>query len=203
MLRIAGRLSVVAAALALTPGAAGAAHLARARDHLFAHPRLVRLTHLAGLRAVRIAHVAATPSYELVNYSDGKCLDVYGGATGNGSRVDMWTCNGGSNQQWRVLQVGTTSGNLPIDELVGVGSGRCLDVYGASHANGATVDIWGCNGQANQQWDVFAGINRIDRNTENDANVKVLEIFGGATGNGARVDQWAYNSSTTKNWAFR
>jgi len=203
MLRIAGRLSVAAVALALTPGVAGAAHLVRARDHLFAHPRLVRVTNVAGLRTVRTAHIAGAPIYELVNSSDDKCLDVYGRATGNGSRVDTWTCNGGSNQQWRVLQVGTTNGNLPIDELIGVGSGRCLDVYGASHANGATVDIWDCNGQANQQWDVFAGLNLIDRNTDNDPNPKVLEIFGGATGNGARVDQWDYSSSTTKNWSFR
>ncbi|WP_240809538.1 RICIN domain-containing protein, partial [Microbispora catharanthi] len=36
--------------------------------------------------------------------------------------------------------------------LKGVGSGRCLDVSGASQANGAQAQIWDCNGQANQQW---------------------------------------------------
>ena len=184
MLRIAGRLSsaaFVSAVLAVAPGVAGAAHLTRA------------------------AHIVGAPTYELVSAYDGKCLDVYGGATGNGSRVDQWTCNGGSNQLWKVVHVGTTSGNLPIYTFMGVGSGRCLDVYGASHANGATIDIWDCNGQANQQWIDFpeSGNDLIDRNTENDANPKVLEIYGGATGNGARVDQWAENTSTTKGWRFR
>ncbi|MEV0757708.1 RICIN domain-containing protein [Streptosporangium sp. NPDC050280] len=33
----------------------------------------------------------------------------------------------------------------------GVGSGRRLDVTGASQANGAAVQIWDCNGQNNQR----------------------------------------------------
>ena len=37
--------------------------------------------------------------------------------------------------------------------LVGVGSGRCLDVS-ASQTNGAQAQLWDCNGQANQQLDL-------------------------------------------------
>jgi Ricin-type beta-trefoil lectin domain len=202
MLRFVVRL--FGAAVAFAAFAPGVADAARGRDHLFAHARAVRVTQLAGMRAVRVARIAGTPVYELVSAYDGKCLDVYRRATGNGSRVDQWTCNGGSNQLRKVLQAGTTSGNLPIYEFVGVGSGRCLDVYGDSHANGAAVDIWDCNGQANQQWIDFpeAANDLIDRNTENDASPKALEIYGGATGNGARVDQWSNNASTTKDWYF-
>ncbi|MFC9634598.1 RICIN domain-containing protein [Streptomyces mirabilis] len=29
----------------------------------------------------------------------GRCLDVTGAATADGSPVELWTCNGGSNQQ--------------------------------------------------------------------------------------------------------
>jgi hypothetical protein len=28
------------------------------------------------------------------------CLDVNGAGTANGTAVQLWTCNGGSNQQW-------------------------------------------------------------------------------------------------------
>jgi len=28
------------------------------------------------------------------------CLDVTGAATANGAAIELWTCNGGSNQQW-------------------------------------------------------------------------------------------------------
>ena len=30
----------------------------------------------------------------------GRCLDVNGQGTVNGTKVQLWTCNGGSNQQW-------------------------------------------------------------------------------------------------------
>jgi hypothetical protein len=30
----------------------------------------------------------------------GLCLDVTGAATANGTKVELWTCNGGANQQW-------------------------------------------------------------------------------------------------------
>jgi glucose/arabinose dehydrogenase len=36
--------------------------------------------------------------------------------------------------------------------VVGVGSGRCLDVIGQSQADRAGVNIYDCNGQANQAW---------------------------------------------------
>ena len=34
----------------------------------------------------------------------------------------------------------------------GVGSGRCLDVPGASQTDGTLMNIWDCNGASNQQW---------------------------------------------------
>ncbi|GAB7189925.1 hypothetical protein NUM3379_06310 [Kineococcus sp. NUM-3379] len=37
-------------------------------------------------------------------------------------------------------------------QLVGVASGRCLDVVGSSRTPGAEIDIYDCNGGANQRW---------------------------------------------------
>ena len=36
--------------------------------------------------------------------------------------------------------------------IVGVGSGLCLDVTGQGTANGTLVEVWTCNGGANQHW---------------------------------------------------
>ena len=36
--------------------------------------------------------------------------------------------------------------------IVGQQSGLCLDVTGASTTEGTPLEIWTCNGQANQQW---------------------------------------------------
>jgi lysophospholipase L1-like esterase len=40
----------------------------------------------------------------------------------------------------------------PGKAMVGTQSGRCADVTGVATANGTQVQLWDCNGQANQQW---------------------------------------------------
>ena len=36
----------------------------------------------------------------VVNTGSGKCLDATGHATVNGTLLEIWTCNGGTNQKW-------------------------------------------------------------------------------------------------------
>ncbi|MGW2377227.1 ricin-type beta-trefoil lectin domain protein [Kitasatospora sp. NPDC001683] len=74
---------------------------------------------------------------------DGKCLDVTGQGTANGTPVELWACNGGANQQWTPQSDGT---------LKSTQSGRCLDDPAAATANGTRLEIWDCNGGANQRW---------------------------------------------------
>ncbi|KAJ3203879.1 hypothetical protein HDU83_009964 [Entophlyctis luteolus] len=70
---------------------------------------------------------------------DRQCLDVTGGLASNGL-VEMYTCNGGTGQQFLIAP--------PLK----VGGSLCLDVpYGNSY-NGAPVQAFECNGQANQAW---------------------------------------------------
>ena len=57
-------------------------------------------------------------------------------------QVQIWDCNGQSNQQW----TSTGAGELRV-----YGS-KCLDVNGAGTADGTAVIIWDCNGQNNQKW---------------------------------------------------
>src|SRR4051812_19652692 len=71
----------------------------------------------------------------------GKCVDVTGATSANGTRVQLWTCGGGPSQQWTVSDDGT------IRAL-----GKCLDVAGASTLNGAKVQIYDCNGTGAQRW---------------------------------------------------
>jgi alpha-galactosidase len=57
--------------------------------------------------------------------------------------VQLWDCNGGSNQQWTVNTDGTVGG---------VASGLCLDVTGNATANGTLTDLSICGNAANQRW---------------------------------------------------
>ena len=59
----------------------------------------------------------------LTVYDGAKCLDAYDNRTTAGTKVEIWTCNGQTNQQWQVNSNGT---------ITGVQSGLCLDVVGAA-----------------------------------------------------------------------
>jgi hypothetical protein len=69
-----------------------------------------------------------------------KCMDVYGGHTTNGTKVELYDCNSTVAQQWTVQSDGTIRNQ-----------GKCLDLYNG-FGNGALLEIWDCNGGANQQW---------------------------------------------------
>jgi hypothetical protein len=73
----------------------------------------------------------------------GKCLDVPGYGTANGTKIDLWSCVGQTNQQWRVLANGA---------LVNPESGRCLGDPGSSATPGTRLDIWDCAYSINELW---------------------------------------------------
>ena len=72
-------------------------------------------------------------------------LDVTNRGTTNGSLIQLWTYGGGSNQQWMPVSLGNG-----YYKLVNAASGRCLDVPGASTANGVQLQIYDCNGTGAQ-----------------------------------------------------
>ncbi|WP_432933148.1 lectin [Microbispora sp. CA-135349] len=87
-----------------------------------------------------------------------------------------------------------TGGTGSTSALKGVGSGRCLDVSGASQNNGAQVQIWDCNGQANQRWtSTSAGELRVYGN-------KCLDVNGAGTADGTSVIIWDCNGQNNQKW---
>lgn len=76
------------------------------------------------------------------------CLDVTGAHYANGTAVLEWPCNGGSNQKWNFVSVGSDYYTLSP-----VGNTKyCLDVTAFGTANGTPIQIYGCNGGSNQAW---------------------------------------------------
>ncbi|MER6008802.1 ThuA domain-containing protein, partial [Nonomuraea angiospora] len=92
----------------------------------------------------------------------------------------------------RVKELTSTPGGTGA--LKGAGSGRCLDVSGASQANGAQAQIWDCNGQSNQQWtSTAAGELRV-------YGGKCLDVSGAGTADGASVIIWDCNGQNNQKW---
>ncbi|MEU8385795.1 ricin-type beta-trefoil lectin domain protein [Streptosporangium sp. NPDC048865] len=76
----------------------------------------------------------------------------------------------------------------------GVASGRCLDVANVSQANGAQVQIWDCNGQANQRWTpTGASELRVYGN-------KCLDVLNMSSADGAAVGIWDCNGQNNQKW---
>ncbi|MFG3050681.1 ricin-type beta-trefoil lectin domain protein [Kitasatospora sp. NPDC048239] len=83
--------------------------------------------------------------------SPGKCLDIpnpNGDGTGvtNGTKLQIWDCNGGRNQQW--LMQFATNGSTRIYNPM---SYRCIDVPNADTTDGTALALFTCNGTP-AQW---------------------------------------------------
>ncbi len=127
---------------------------------------------------------APTPTtFRLRGEASGRCLDVNGANSANGTAMIVWDCNGGANQQFtqngRALQV----------------MGKCLDVPGNAAA-GAPVRIWDCHGGANQQWNVNG-----NGTISNAQNGLCLDVSGAATANGSAVILWNCHTGANQRWA--
>ncbi|WP_344056893.1 arabinofuranosidase catalytic domain-containing protein, partial [Microbispora corallina] len=88
----------------------------------------------------------------------------------------------------------STGGTTGGQQIVGAQSGRCLDVTGASQANGAQAQLWDCNGQTNQRWTSTSG-----KQLQVYGN-KCLDAYGQGTANGTQVIIWDCNGQTNQQW---
>lgn len=95
-----------------------------------------------------------TGSYKITYAADpSKCVDIPGSSYKSGNPLQLWDCNGQSGQYWGYDSTKQTiyASNSEVN------ANFCMDLYGGTPQNGATIDIWSClNGEKNQQW-VIAG----------------------------------------------
>ncbi len=125
-------------------------------------------------------------SRAVVGQQSGRCLDVNGQATANGSRVQVWDCNGQDNQKWTVGSDGSFRGQQ---------SGRCLGVAGQATANGSAVTIADCTGQAGQKWTVGS-----DGSVRGQQSGRCLDVSGQAVANGTAVILWDCSGQANQKW---
>jgi endo-1,4-beta-xylanase len=119
-----------------------------------------------------------------------RCLDVPNQSTATGTRVQIYDCWSGANQQWT-----RTSAN-ELSVYTG-DSRRCLDASGAGTANGTAVIIWTCHGGTNQKWNFNA-----DGSITNAQSGLCLDVTGAATANGTLVQLWACSGGANQRWAL-
>jgi non-reducing end alpha-L-arabinofuranosidase len=116
----------------------------------------------------------------------GRCLDINGNGTGQGTPVELWDCNGVGGQKW----VQQADGSLRNPQ-----SGRCLDSPGGATANGTRLQIWDCNGTAAQVW--TTGANGSLR-----ALGKCLDAAGPSSADGTRLQIWSCHGGANQSWTL-
>jgi Glycosyl hydrolase family 59/Ricin-type beta-trefoil lectin domain len=86
-----------------------------------------------------------------------------------------------------------TNSTSPTGPVASGMSGKCLDDYTGSTANGTIADLWDCNGTAAQNWTPVNGTLQV--------NGACLDVIGnGSTANGTLVDIWACNGGANQQW---
>ncbi|MET7758958.1 lectin [Streptomyces sp. NPDC005389] len=115
----------------------------------------------------------------------GKCLDVAGGATADGTPVQLYGCNGTEAQRWTLAADGSVRA-----------LGKCLDVTGGSTADGAQVQLYNCNGTAAQRWTYNATTHDVVNTGAN----KCLDITGNSSADGTRAQIWTCTGGANQKW---
>ena len=80
-------------------------------------------------------------------YAPSLIWDVTNVSMSPGAKIQLWTYGGGLNQQWQPVSLGNG-----YYKMVNRNSGLCLDVPGASTANGVQLQQYTCNGTGAQAW---------------------------------------------------
>jgi hypothetical protein len=109
----------------------------------------------------------------------------------SGTAVSM-TCQSSWTVDTATGTVGPGSGTV----VRGTGSNRCLDVPNSATANGTQLEIWDCNGGANQSWTLTSS------NELQVYGTKCLNVAGAATTAGTKVQIWDCNGAANQQWTL-
>ncbi|MEV8508683.1 ThuA domain-containing protein [Actinoplanes sp. NPDC051475] len=131
----------------------------------------------AAFRNVRIKELGGNPPADRtgrISGLAGKCLDVAGAGTADGTKIQLYTCNNTAAQTWTVTAGGTLKA-----------LGKCLDVAGGGRTNGTKVQLYTCNSTAAQTWSAQA-----DGTIRNPQAGRCLDVSGNNPADGQQIHIW-------------
>ncbi len=134
-------------------------------------------------------------------------LDVAGRKTANGTNIDIYQYNGGTNQQFMFTPNG--DGSYKIRTRV-TGEASAVEIADASTASGANVQQWEVNGANCQDWILEAVTDpgcAMDTGViyafENLNSGMMMEVVGGIMEDNSNVQQWEQNGADCQKWTLK
>jgi hypothetical protein len=145
----------------------------------------------ASFRNIRIREAGGVPPGPRTGpiTGTGKCVDISGAATADGTKIQLWTCNGTGAQRW-TWSGGTSAGTITA-------LGKCLDVSGGGTADNTRVQLWTCNGSGAQNW--TAGSDGTLRNPQSN---KCLTPQAGGTADGTQLVILTCSGAANQRWTM-
>ncbi|MEU4695218.1 ThuA domain-containing protein [Actinoplanes sp. NPDC023714] len=138
----------------------------------------------ASFRNIRIKESVANASGPIRGLA-GKCLDVAGGSNADGTKIQLYSCNGTAAQNW--TRSGTTLRAL----------GKCLDVAGGGTANGTRTQLYTCNGTGAQNWAPQAG-----GAIRNPQSGRCLDVSQNSSADGQQIHIWDCHGGANQKWTL-
>lgn len=137
----------------------------------------------------------AAPPGTVQSLASGKCLDLPGGQSRDGTLAIQYDCRGSSNQQWSIEAAGS-AGSRIVSRM----SGKCLGTDPANAAAGGHIVQSPCGGSPAQLWALEnAGNGYVLKNA---ANHLCLDVPGASLANGTEPIAWACNGGTNQTWRY-
>jgi predicted alpha-1,2-mannosidase len=163
-------------------------------------PRAARFVRIRSLTPTNNGNTA-TRIYELEVYGSGssgtsgpitsgiagKCVDDSGGASANGTAIQLFSCSGSAAQLWLV----------PGDGTLRV-AGKCMDVTSSGTANGTKIQLFDCNGTAAQQWSWTS----TSKALVNPQSGRCLDDPSSSTVDGTQLQLWDCNGTAAQQWTL-
>ncbi len=120
---------------------------------------------------------------EITGYG-GKCVDVQGANSADGTPVQLYHCNGTDAQKWTMASDGTVRA-----------LGKCLDVKSGGTASGTRVQLYSCNGTGAQKW-LYTSIHEL----YNPQSAKCLDVTDWNTADGTPLQIWSCSGNANQKW---
>lgn len=115
--------------------------------------------------------------------ASGRCADIPGSTTTDGTQLILWDCHTGANQTW------TSGADGTLRSL-----GKCLTA--SSSADNAAITISTCTGSTGQQWTYNAATQELR------IHGKCLDARNGATANNTLLILWPCHGGTNQKWTY-
>ncbi|MDQ1294126.1 MAG: hypothetical protein QG608_2009 [Actinomycetota bacterium] len=115
---------------------------------------------------------------------DGKCLDVNAAETANGTKIQVYGCNGTPAQKW------SSAAHRSLRAL-----DKCLDVKAGGTADGTAIQLYECNGTPAQEWVLSNAGDLVNPQAD-----KCLDIKDRKSADRTPVQLWTCKGTTNQKW---